>query len=149
MASTSPDHFALIRDLIRPTSRIFSSHRASGRHPPASDILNTINNIHGPLSKHLARYPNDLLECDALRSFATSLSVAAHELGSRPPEWNAWLIRKSLEDFNPDNHFLPSTRLLASYEYRGIPVEDSEEDAEASEESDSTPEVPPPPPIKT
>ncbi|KAF8954721.1 hypothetical protein BDZ97DRAFT_1927820 [Flammula alnicola] len=142
MASTSPDHFAFIRDLIRPTSRIFSSHRASGRHPPASDILNTINNIHGPLSKHLARYPNDLLECDALRAFATSLSVAAHELGSRPPAWNTWLIRKSPEDFNPDNHFLLSTRLLASYEYRGTPVEDSEEDAEASEESDSPPEVP-------
>ncbi|KAF8955874.1 hypothetical protein BDZ97DRAFT_1764381 [Flammula alnicola] len=83
-----------------------------------------------------------LIQCDALRAFATSLSVAAHELGSRPPAWNTWLIRKSPEDFNPDNHFLPSTRLLASYEYRGTPVEDSEEDAEASEESDSPPEVP-------
>ncbi|KAF8957679.1 hypothetical protein BDZ97DRAFT_1924298 [Flammula alnicola] len=131
MASTPPDHFALIRDLIKPTARI------------------TINAIHAPLSKHLARFPEDIQDCDAFRAFATSLSIAAYELGSRPPAWNAWLIRKSPADFHPDNHFILSMRLPAVYEYTGEPVEDSEEEAEVSEESDSSPEVLPPAPSKT
>ncbi|KAF8966690.1 hypothetical protein BDZ97DRAFT_1756533 [Flammula alnicola] len=140
MASTSPDHFALIRDFIKPTMKIFSSFRSSGTHPPNAEILRAINAIHAPLSKHVARFPDDIQVNEEFRAFATSLSVAAYELGSRPPAWNAWL---------PDNHFLRSMRLLANYEYPGVPVEDSEEEAEGSEESNSTPEVPPPASLKT
>ncbi|KAF8952850.1 hypothetical protein BDZ97DRAFT_1930234 [Flammula alnicola] len=149
MASTSPDHFALIRDFIKPTTKIFSSFRSSGTHPPNAEILRAINAIHAPLSKHVARFPDDIQVNEEFRAFATSLSVAAYELGSRLPAWNAWLVRKSPADFNPDNHFLRSMRLLANYEYPGVPVEDSEEEAEGSEESDSTPEVPPPASLKT
>ncbi|KAF8950437.1 hypothetical protein BDZ97DRAFT_1933984 [Flammula alnicola] len=100
MASTSDDHFELIRGYIKSTAKIFSSFRSSGTHPPTAEIRAAIEAIHGPLDQHLQRFPDDSINCDALRAFLTSLSVAAHQLSKRPPAWNAWLIQNTPANFN-------------------------------------------------
>ncbi|KAF8954095.1 hypothetical protein BDZ97DRAFT_1928868 [Flammula alnicola] len=146
MASTSDDHFELIRGHVKSTARaIFISHRASNTHPPAAEIRPVIDAIHGPLSKHLKRFPDDLLDCEALRAFITSLSVAAYQLDKRPPAWNEWLISRSATNFNPENHFFRSTCLSPDYEYSGTPVEDSDEAAEEVDASDAGSDGPPAP----
>ncbi|KAF8966390.1 hypothetical protein BDZ97DRAFT_1917501 [Flammula alnicola] len=127
MTSTSDDHFELIRRHVKSTAQaIFISHRASNTHPPAAEIRPVIDAIHGPLSKHLKHFPDDLLDCEALRAFITSLS-------------------RSATNFNPENHFFRSTCLSPDYEYSGTPVEDSDKAAEEVDASDAGSDAPPAP----
>ncbi|KAF8961674.1 hypothetical protein BDZ97DRAFT_1921160 [Flammula alnicola] len=143
MASTSDDHFALIRGHIKSTAQvIFISHCTSNTHTPAAEIHAAIDTIHGPLSQHVHCFPDDLIEYEPFRTFLTSLSIVAHQLLTRPPSWNEWLIPFN---FNANDHFLRSTCLSPDYIYvsnPGEPVKDSDGEAEGAEESDSSPKAP-------
>ncbi|KAF8955611.1 hypothetical protein BDZ97DRAFT_1764656 [Flammula alnicola] len=146
MASTPPDHFELIRGYIKSTAwAIFISHCASHTHPLAAEIREALEAIHGPLAQHLHCFPDDAINSDAFRAFLTSLSVAAHQLPSRTPSWNEWLIQNTPANFHANNHFMRTTILSPDYVYigdPGEPVEDSDGEAEGAEESDSSPEAP-------
>ncbi|KAF8949761.1 hypothetical protein BDZ97DRAFT_1772134 [Flammula alnicola] len=104
-----------------------------------------IETIHGPLSQHVRKFPDDALNYDAFRAFLTSLSVAAHQLPSRPPSWNEWLIQNTPDNFNANNHFMRTTILSPAYIYVRDPGEDSDVAAEELDASDDGSEAPPAP----
>ncbi|KAF8954727.1 hypothetical protein BDZ97DRAFT_1765809 [Flammula alnicola] len=145
MTSTSADHFALIRAFIKQTAKVFISCRSSNTHPPADEIRAALKAIQDPLLQHLWHFPDDPIESEPFRSFLTSLSLAAYQLPFRPSSWNVWLIQNTpnnLQLLQVDNQFFRTTILPASYVYVGEPGEYSDEDANGSNDSDSSPEAP-------
>ncbi|KAF8955379.1 hypothetical protein BDZ97DRAFT_1926889 [Flammula alnicola] len=141
MTSTSDDHFSLIRAYIKQTSKIFVSFRASNTHPSHAEIRMAIDILHGPLTQHVRRFPDDAINSEVFRAFLMSLLVAAHQLPSRPPSWNEWLIQNTPANFNPNNHFLRTTRLAPSYMYVGDPGEEEDTEVVESDGSESSVEV--------